>query len=117
MASPYLLHIESVGYGEECLTFFMRRSCRSWPDKTLQPRAERRWARPDAKCQPFPGLNIRLEFLHEVVFYILYGMSVIVTFVAIERIIFFSLARGHALRLERALKPGVHSFDEVPKGF
>ena len=64
----------------------------------------------------FQALNIRLEFLHEVVFYVLYGMSVIVTFVAIERIIFLSLARAHALRLERALKPGVHSFDDVPKG-
>ncbi|HTW34048.1 MAG TPA: MotA/TolQ/ExbB proton channel family protein [Rhizomicrobium sp.] len=64
----------------------------------------------------FQGFNIRLEFLHDVVFYILYAMSVIVTFVAIERTIFFWFARGHALRLERALKPGVHSFDEVPKG-
>ena len=64
----------------------------------------------------FQSLNIRLEVLHETVFYILYGMSVIVTFVAIERILFFSFARGHALRLERALKPGVRTFDEVPKG-
>ena len=64
----------------------------------------------------FQALNIRLEVLHDVVFYVLYGMSIIVTFVAIERIIFFALARAHALRLERALKPGVHSFDEVPKG-
>ena len=64
----------------------------------------------------FQGFNIRLEFLHDVVFYILYGMSVLVTFVAIERIIFFALARSHALRVERALKPGVQSFDAVPKG-
>jgi biopolymer transport protein ExbB len=64
----------------------------------------------------FQGFNIRLEFLHDVVFYILYGMCVLVTFVAIERIIFFTLARNHALRLERALKPGVRSFDDVPKG-
>lgn len=64
----------------------------------------------------FQGFNIRLEMLHTTVFYILYAMSVIVTFVAIERILFFSFARSHALRLERALKPGVRSFDEVPKG-
>ena len=64
----------------------------------------------------FQGFNIRLEFLHDVVFYILYGMCVLVTFVAIERIIFFTLARNHALKLERALKPGVRSFDDVPKG-
>jgi biopolymer transport protein ExbB len=64
----------------------------------------------------FQGFNIRLEFLHQTVFYILYGMCVIVTFVAIERIIFFTLARNHALRVERALKPGVQSFDAVPKG-
>lgn len=64
----------------------------------------------------FQALNIRLEFLHDAVFYVLYGMSVIVTFVAIERIIFYWIARGHALRLERALKPGVQSFDAIPKG-
>jgi biopolymer transport protein ExbB len=63
----------------------------------------------------FQGFNIRLEFLHTAVFDVLYAMCVIVTFVAIERIIFFTLARNHALRLERALKPGVHSFDEVSK--
>jgi biopolymer transport protein ExbB len=71
-------------------------------------------AAPDSTL--FQGFNIRLEFLHTAVFDVLYGMCVIVTFVAIERIIFFTLARSHALRLERALKPGVHSFDEVPKG-
>ena len=44
----------------------------------------------------FQGFNIRLEFLHTAVFDILYGMCVLVTFVAIERIIFFSL--GAAMR-------------------
>jgi biopolymer transport protein ExbB len=64
----------------------------------------------------FQALDIRLELLHDIVFYILYGMCVLVTFIAIERTIFFWFARGHALRLERALKPGVHSFDDVSKG-
>jgi biopolymer transport protein ExbB len=64
----------------------------------------------------FQALNIRLEFLHDVVFDVLYVMSVIVTFVAIERTIYYFTARSHALRLERALKPGVHSFDDIPKG-
>ncbi|HWU25422.1 MAG TPA: MotA/TolQ/ExbB proton channel family protein [Rhizomicrobium sp.] len=64
----------------------------------------------------FQALDIRLEVLHEAVFDVLYAMCVIVTFVAIERFLFFTFARGHALRLERALKPGVHSFDAVPAG-
>ncbi len=64
----------------------------------------------------FQSLNIRLEWLHDVVLDVLFAMSVIVTFVAMERFIFFALARGHALRLERALKPGVQSFDEVAPG-
>jgi biopolymer transport protein ExbB len=64
----------------------------------------------------FQVLDVRLELLHQIVFYVLYGMLVLVTFVAIERILFFWFARSHALRLERALKPGVHSFDAVPAG-
>lgn len=62
----------------------------------------------------FQTLNIKLDMLHDAVFYVLYAMCVIVTFVAIERLIYFALARSHALRLEKALKPGVRSFSEVP---
>ncbi len=64
----------------------------------------------------FQGFNVRLETLHDIVFYVLYGMCVLITFIAIERILFFWFARQHALRLERALKPGVRSFDDVPVG-
>ncbi len=59
--------------------------------------------------------GFRLEQLHEDAFYVLYAMCAIVTFVVVDRLIYFAYARRHALKLERALKPGVMSFDEVPQ--
>ena len=55
-----------------------------------------------------------LEALHEDAFYVLYAMCILVTFVVVERLIYFAWARNHAARLEKSLKPGTLSFDEVP---
>jgi biopolymer transport protein ExbB len=58
--------------------------------------------------------GINYQWAHEAVFIILYGMCVLVTFIAIERGIFLSLAHGHARRLEKALKNSVKSFEDLP---
>lgn len=60
------------------------------------------------------NMGALLTQLHEDAFYVLYAMCILVTLVIVERLIYFAYARRHATRLERALKPGVMSFDEVP---
>jgi biopolymer transport protein ExbB len=57
---------------------------------------------------------INYELLHQSVFFVLAAMCVIVTFIVIERTLFFMHARGNAKRLEAALKQR-QSLDDLPK--
>jgi biopolymer transport protein ExbB len=57
---------------------------------------------------------INYEMLHQAVFAVLGALCIIVTFIVIERTLFFMHARGNAKRLERALK-SARSMDELPK--
>ena len=62
----------------------------------------------------FQIIAIPIETLHDIVFYVLYAMCVVVTFIAIERAIYFWFASRHATNLERALKPGVRPSTASP---
>jgi biopolymer transport protein ExbB len=63
----------------------------------------------------FQALNIQLDTLHDAVFFVLYAMAIVATFLAVERLIFLWLAQRNASRLEHYLKPGTETFDGVPK--
>lgn len=56
-----------------------------------------------------------LNTLHDVVFLILYGACGLATFLAVERAIFFWMARRNAADIERALKPSTLSFADIPR--
>lgn len=59
------------------------------------------------------GVNLPLNAFHDTVFYILYAMCALATFLAIERLIYYYQARRNASAIERALPPGTVSFDKV----
>lgn len=56
-----------------------------------------------------------LEALHQAVFYVLYTMCALATFLAIERFIYLWSARRNAVRIEKALKPGAGSLQGIPQ--
>ena len=68
----------------------------------------------DAGGGIFNVANIPLNGLHQTVFYILYAMCALATFLAAERIIYLWLARRNATRIEDALKSGAGSLQGVP---
>jgi biopolymer transport protein ExbB len=47
-------------------------------------------------------MHLNIQLLHEIVFYLLYGLAALVTFIAIERFIFYIYTMRHAQRLHSA---------------
>jgi biopolymer transport protein ExbB len=68
-----------------------------------------------AQVAPVAAPVVNYELLHQSVFVVLAVMCVVVTFIVIERTIFFMFARGNAKRIEKALKAGVTRFEDIPR--
>jgi biopolymer transport protein ExbB len=58
-------------------------------------------------------VGVPLTSLHDAVFYILYALCVLATFLAVERTIYFWMSRRNAAAIERSLPPGTLSFEAV----
>jgi biopolymer transport protein ExbB len=57
---------------------------------------------------------VNYEMLHQGVFVILAVMWLIVTFIVIERTIFFTFARRNARQIEKLLRSGISRFEDFP---
>lgn len=56
-------------------------------------------------------MHFDIQLLHSFIFYLLYGLAALVTFIAIERFIFYIYTMRHALRLHHA--PSEDSGDNI----
>jgi biopolymer transport protein ExbB len=56
-------------------------------------------------------MHTNIQLLHELIFYLLYGLAALVTFIAIERFVFYLYTMRHAQRLHHA--PGDASGSNV----
>jgi biopolymer transport protein ExbB len=59
---------------------------------------------------------VNYEMLHQSVFVVLGAMWLIVTFIVIERTIFFTFARRNARQIEKTLRSGISRFEDFPQG-